>query len=183
MSAGLYGMMGQEMREGLAPKIRRGHAAVLRDGRIPAGRSYGYDPTPEQPGVHRINEEQAKYVRLILELYIAGWSPRKIAEELNSRGVSPPRGGPRDIAKMEKGLHAAERARSALLEKIAEELVSDDEAEPLLKKFRDQVATFKQEIALAGHAPDYVEIDVRGFRHHRANIADLQSILGESPKK
>jgi hypothetical protein len=37
-----------------------------------------------------IVEEQARWVRWIFERYAEGWSPRKIAGELNTRGVASP---------------------------------------------------------------------------------------------
>ncbi|MBY6242805.1 recombinase family protein [Methylosinus sp. Sm6] len=92
VTVGLRGLVGQLFREDGVKKIRRGMAGVIREGRYAGGRSYGYRPTPGEPGRPQIVEEEAAIVRRIFAEYADGRSPRDIAGELNREGVAPPRG-------------------------------------------------------------------------------------------
>ncbi|MFT3972166.1 MAG: recombinase family protein [Amaricoccus sp.] len=89
---GLSGTMAQLYLEQLAEKTRRGLRGVVADGRIAAGRAYGYRPTAER-GRFEIVAEEAEIVRRIMREYAAGISPRAIAKTLNMEGVPGPRGG------------------------------------------------------------------------------------------
>src|ERR1700739_4316822 len=79
-------------REDGAKKVRRGMAGVVRDGRHAGGRAYGYRALPHKPGELEIVEDEAAIVREIFARYIAGETPRAIANDLNKRGVRPARG-------------------------------------------------------------------------------------------
>ncbi len=92
VTIGLRGLVGQLFREDGAKKVRRGMAGVVRDGRHAGGRSYGYRPTPGEPGRLQIVDDEAAIVRRIFEEYAAGKSPRDIAGDLNRDRVAPPRG-------------------------------------------------------------------------------------------
>src|SRR5690606_12458620 len=46
----IHGLMGQLQREEGARKVRRGMAGVVREGRNPGGRPYGYRPVVGQVG-------------------------------------------------------------------------------------------------------------------------------------
>jgi DNA invertase Pin-like site-specific DNA recombinase len=92
VTVGLRGLVGQLFREDGVKKIRRGMAGVIREGRYAGGRSYGYRPTPGEPGRPQIVAEEAAIVRRIFLEYADGRSPRDIAHDLNREGVPPPRG-------------------------------------------------------------------------------------------
>ena len=89
---GIRGLVGQMQREDGAKKVRRGMAGVLRDGRHPGGRAYGYRPVPGKKGELAINETEAGIIRRIFAEYVAGTTPRRIACSLNRDGIPPPRG-------------------------------------------------------------------------------------------
>ena len=89
---GLRGLVGQLQREDGAKKVRRGMAGVLRDGRHPGGRAYGYRAVPGKKGELAIVEGEAAIVRRIFAEYVAGGTPRNIAGDLNREGIAPPRG-------------------------------------------------------------------------------------------
>lgn len=90
---GIRGMLGSLYLADLAHKVRRGLQGVVRDGRNPGGRAYGYTPRKGEPGILDINEAEAEVVRRIFKEYILGKSPRHIARDLNTDGVPPPRAG------------------------------------------------------------------------------------------
>jgi site-specific DNA recombinase len=92
LQIGVRGLVSTLMIEGLKHKIRRGMAGVLRDGRHPGGKAYGYRPVPGRRGALEIVPEEADVVRRIFTSYVGGKSPREIAAELNRDGVLPPRG-------------------------------------------------------------------------------------------
>ena len=92
IAIGLRGLVAQLYREDGAKKVRRGMQGVVRDGRSPGGRSYGYRPVPGKPGELVIDEAEAEVVRSIFRDFAAGITPRDIAFKLNTAGVAPPRG-------------------------------------------------------------------------------------------
>lgn len=92
MHIGLKGTMSALFLKGLAQKVRRGLAGVVRDGRSAGGRAYGYRAVPGRPGELEIVEAEAAVIRRIFADYLAGESPRAIAGALNREGVPPPRG-------------------------------------------------------------------------------------------
>ncbi|QDC11712.1 recombinase family protein [Oceanicola sp. D3] len=89
---GVQGLMGQIFLAQNKEKIRRGLAGVVRDGRNPGGRAYGYTPVPGQPGELTIVEAEAEVIRRICQDYVSGKGPKAIAAELNAEGIAPPRG-------------------------------------------------------------------------------------------
>jgi site-specific DNA recombinase len=91
LSSGLRGLMSELFLDNLRLHIKRGLDGVVRDGRYPGGRAYGYRPT-QKPGVFEIVPEEAEIIRRIFGQYAAGNSPRDIAAELNRDRVAPPRG-------------------------------------------------------------------------------------------
>ena len=92
VTVGLRGLVAQLYREDGAKKVRRGMAGVIRDGRHPGGRAYGYRPITGKPGEMEIIEDEAAVVRRIFSDYAAGATPRNIAGSLNKEGIAPPRG-------------------------------------------------------------------------------------------
>ena len=90
---GLRGLVGQLMREDNLEKVRRGMTGLISRGLSAGGLAYGYRVNPEKKGAFLVVPEQAATVKEIFERYVAGQSPRKIAYDLNDRGVPPPRRG------------------------------------------------------------------------------------------
>lgn len=80
--------------DALAKKTHRGLMGQALDGYSAGGLPYGYQSLHDGKGYKRsIDENEAQWVRYIFERYAAGISPRQIADELNSKKVSSPRGG------------------------------------------------------------------------------------------
>ena len=97
---GLKGTMNALFLKDLADKTRRGQRGRVEKGRIPGGKSYGYnlvhslkDDGQVERGQRKINEAEANIVRRIFSEYIAGNNPRKIAASLNADKIPSPRGG------------------------------------------------------------------------------------------
>jgi site-specific DNA recombinase len=93
LHAGLKGLMSSLFLDNLVAHTKRGMAGVVRDGRHPGGKSYGYRAIAGCPGELEIIEEEAAIVRRIFERYLGGQTPRHIAGELNKDHILPPRGG------------------------------------------------------------------------------------------
>ncbi len=96
---GLKGTMNALFLKDLADKTRRGQRGRVEKGRIPGGKSYGYnivhslkDNGQVERGQRTINEPEASVVRRICSEYVAGNSPRKIAASLNAEMTPSPRG-------------------------------------------------------------------------------------------
>ena len=93
---GLKGTMSALFLKDLAQKTRRGQIGRVKAGRIPGGKSYGYDivkDASEERGRRTINEAEAEIVRRIFRLYAEGKGPLAIVADLNREGVAGPRGG------------------------------------------------------------------------------------------
>jgi DNA invertase Pin-like site-specific DNA recombinase len=88
---GLRGRVSQLFREDGAKKVRRGMQGVVREGRHPGGKPYGYRTTAKK-GRLEVEPKQAAIVRRILTEYADGRPPREIAGDLNREGIAPPRG-------------------------------------------------------------------------------------------
>jgi site-specific DNA recombinase len=93
LHAGLKGLMSSLFLDNLVAHTKRGMAGVIRDGRHPGGKIYGYRTMSGRPGELEIVEQEAAIVRRIFERYVAGDTPRQIAGDLNLDRVVPPRGG------------------------------------------------------------------------------------------
>lgn len=93
LHAGLKGLMSSLFLDNLIAHTKRGMSGVVRDGRHPGGKVYGYKTAAGRPGELEIVAEEAAVVRRIFERYIGGDTPRKIAGDLNRDRIPPPRGG------------------------------------------------------------------------------------------
>ena len=100
----IRGAINEEARREISKRTHRGLSGVALSGNSAGGRSYGYRHVPVEDPSRRdhlgrpvvvsvrreVDEEQARWVRLIFEKYADGWSPRRIANELNCLGVPAP---------------------------------------------------------------------------------------------
>ena len=93
LHAGLKGLMSSLFLDNLIAHTKRGMAGVVRDGRHPGGKIYGYRTIPGRPGELEIVAAEAAIVRRIFERYVSGRTPRQIAGDLNQDRILPPRGG------------------------------------------------------------------------------------------
>ncbi len=92
---GLKGTMSALFLKDLAQKTRRGQVGRVKAGRIPGGRSYGYDvvPSGDDRGRRLINEREAAIVRRIFAEYAADNGSLAIVKDLNREGEPGPSGG------------------------------------------------------------------------------------------
>ena len=92
---GLKGTMSALFLKDLAQKTRRGQIGRVKEGRIPGGKSYGYDivKNGEDRGLRAPNEREAEIVRRIYREYAEGKGPLAIVGDLNREKVPGPRGG------------------------------------------------------------------------------------------
>lgn len=100
LHVGLKGTMNALFLKDLADKTRRGQRGRVEAGRIPSGNSYGYRMVRRLGsdgslirGEREIEPIQASVVQRIFNEYVAGLSPRTIAERLNRDRIPAPRGG------------------------------------------------------------------------------------------
>lgn len=100
MTAGIHAVMAQEQREETGRKVHRGMKPKFeRDGLHMGGRPYGYDLKHKitdkisDKGRLQINEDEAEIIRRIFKEFLAGSTPRQIAQGLNKDGIDAPRGG------------------------------------------------------------------------------------------
>jgi site-specific DNA recombinase len=100
LHVGLKGTMNALFLKDLRLKVRRGLEGRVRNGRSGGGIAYGYEVTREydshgEPvrGGRKINLHEAQIVVRIFKEFAAGRSPRAIAKQLNSEGVTGPFGG------------------------------------------------------------------------------------------
>lgn len=101
MELGLRAVLNQEVLEQVRYRTREGMKTVAKHGRVPGGICYGYrvrrefdDSGGPVRGLRSIDTDEAATIVWIFEQYADGMSPVRIAEELNARGVSGPRGRP-----------------------------------------------------------------------------------------
>lgn len=91
---GLKGTMSALFLKDLAQKTRRGQIGRVKAGRIPGGKSYGYDVVKEgdDRGRRAINPDEADIVRRIFREYATGKGPLAIVRDLNGEGMPGPTG-------------------------------------------------------------------------------------------
>ena len=94
LTRGLRGLINEAYLDDLREKTHRGLDGQLQRGFHAGGLSFGYRSVAEEHG-HRLEvvREQAEIVRQIFEHYVQGWSTRRIAYDLNERGIRSARGG------------------------------------------------------------------------------------------
>lgn len=91
---GLKGTMAALFLKDLAQKTRRGQVGRVKAGRIPGGKSYGYDVVREDDdrGQRRINSAEADVIRRIFCEYVSGKGPLAIVRDLNRESIPGPTG-------------------------------------------------------------------------------------------
>lgn len=92
---GLKGTMSALFLKDLAQKTRRGQMGRVKAGRIPGGKSFGYDVVRagDDRGQRTINTVEADIVRRIFMEYGSGKGPLAIVRDLNREKVPGPTGG------------------------------------------------------------------------------------------
>lgn len=91
MEVGLKGLMAELYLANLSQKTSRGMRSNAEKGLATGSRLFGYRSEPG--GTMTIVEEQAAVIREISRRYADGETARRIAADLNKRGVRGPRGG------------------------------------------------------------------------------------------
>ena len=98
---GFKGTMNALTLTDLRDKVRRGHHAVIADGRAASSIPYGYRAvrgvTDERGryinGLREIDDEKAAIVRRIYEEVASGIKPSQVCKSLNADGIPAPSGG------------------------------------------------------------------------------------------
>lgn len=91
MMLNLKGAMNENNRKEIGRRVRNKMELLAKNGRPAGGRAYGYIPASQSgTGQIEIQEEQAAIVRQIFEWRAAGWSGKRIAQELNARKIPAP---------------------------------------------------------------------------------------------
>ena len=100
MHVGLKGTMSALFLKDLAQKTKRGQIGRVKAGRIPGGKSYGYDVAQrgEDRGQRAINAHEAAIVRRIYEEYVSGKGSMAIVKALNVEKEPGPSGGTWNIS-------------------------------------------------------------------------------------
>ena len=99
LTAGVKGIMNEQALEVIALHTHRGLEGRVMDGMSAGGDVYGYTTEPAFEGSREVGrrrvivDTEAEVVRSIYADYAAGFSPARIADRLNSRGIVGPRGG------------------------------------------------------------------------------------------
>ena len=85
------GAMASAYRKEIGRRTRRGLEGLARNGKSAGGRAYGYTPAAtSDAGQIEVDEDQARIVRRIFEMFADGQSPRAIAAVLNREQVPSP---------------------------------------------------------------------------------------------
>ncbi|MGD9913299.1 MAG: recombinase family protein [Rhizobiaceae bacterium] len=99
MHVAFKGAMNNQFLADLAIKVVRGQRGRVEEGKVGGGLCYGFDVIrrfddkgKSVNGERSINDAQARVIRRIFEMYVAGASPKAIAARLNAEGVPGPRG-------------------------------------------------------------------------------------------
>ncbi len=91
MMLNLKGSMNEANRKEIGRRVRNKLQLLAKSGRPAGGRSYAYIPAAQSStGQIEVLGSQAEVVRQIFEWRSSGWSGRRIAQELNARGVPSP---------------------------------------------------------------------------------------------
>lgn len=95
---GLKGTMNAMHLTQISDKTRRGTIASVQRGNIHGGKTYGYRTVKKiengelVSGLREIDEDEAKAVKRIFEMFLAGEKLKDICDDLNQKGIPSPRG-------------------------------------------------------------------------------------------
>jgi site-specific DNA recombinase len=92
MHVGMHGIIGTQFRRMIGKRTHGALKMRAQQGRSAGGRAYGYVTALRPDGTKwwAIVPAQAEWVRWIYDHYADGWSPRRIAGELNTLGIPSP---------------------------------------------------------------------------------------------
>ncbi len=91
MMLNLKGAMNENNRKEIGRRVRNKMELLAKSGRSAGGRAYGYIPASQSSTSQiEIHEQQAQVVRQIFEWRAAGWSGKRIAQELNAQQIPAP---------------------------------------------------------------------------------------------
>lgn len=89
---GMLEVLNQYFSDNLSVEVKKGKKENLLTGKHAGGETPFGIYKEEDTTVYRINEAQAKTIRLIYELYLQGYGYRRIAGILEEKGHKPPKG-------------------------------------------------------------------------------------------
>ncbi len=110
--------LAQEESRSISENVTWGHRKRFADGKVsvPFKNFLGYDRGPD--GNLVVNPEQAKTVKLIYRLFLDGYTPHSIAEELMAQGIKTARGRSKWYANIIRSILTNEKYKGdALLQK------------------------------------------------------------------
>lgn len=81
----LAGLRESEAREIMRQRTRFELNWIARQGLVPGGRTYGYQPVAGEPGRRVVVEAEAVVVRAVFAMHLEGRGAQRIAQELNLR--------------------------------------------------------------------------------------------------
>ena len=101
LKIGFKGTMNAMFIGDMVKKVKRAQLELAREGRLPAGLSYGYklkrglydERGRAINGLREIVPEQAEVIRRIFGLYVEGHTAKDIVKQLNRDNISSPSGG------------------------------------------------------------------------------------------
>jgi site-specific DNA recombinase len=211
IQASFHGIKNEMFLDELRDKTRRGLEGQALKGYSCGGRSYGYRPVrevdqtnldrygqPELIGVRReIDEDQAKWVRMIFQWYAEGWSPRDIASELNRLKVPAPSAAYRRMRQGRGGvwsasvLHGDLRGATGILSNPIyvgrliwnrRRWVRDPETNRKVPRLRPETEWIVKEDAVPAIIDKALWERVQARRAEQANGPMKQPRLGRGPK-
>ena len=89
---GMLEVLNQYFSDNLSVEVRKGKKENVLTGKHAGGSLPFGIYKEEETGLFKINETQAKSIRLIFELYLQGYGCRRIASILQEKGHKPPKG-------------------------------------------------------------------------------------------
>ena len=89
---GMLEVLNQYFSDNLSVEVKKGKKENLLTGKHAGGETPFGIYKEEDTTIYRINEAQAKTIRLIFDLYIQGYGYRRIAAILEEKGHKPPKG-------------------------------------------------------------------------------------------
>lgn len=89
---GMLEVLNQYFSDNLSVEVRKGKKENVLTGKHAGGSLPFGIYKEEETGIFKINETQAKSIRLIFELYLQGYGCRRIASILQEKGHKPPKG-------------------------------------------------------------------------------------------